>query len=100
MTLAILVALLVRRMVHPVLRLISDLDDYISVLLACGPLVTGIVTFAHLFPARHETMIALHILSVEVLMVWLPFGKIFHCVTGLPLRFQIGAAFARRGVRA
>jgi len=99
-TLAILVALLVRRMIHPVLKVISDLDDYISVLLVCGPLVTGIVTYAHLFPAQHETMIALHILSVEALMVWLPFGKIFHCVTGLPLRFQIGATLARRGVKA
>jgi hypothetical protein len=45
-------------------------------------------------------MIALHILSVEALMVWLPFGKIYHCVTGLPLRFQIGATLARRGVKA
>jgi hypothetical protein len=45
-------------------------------------------------------MIGLHILSVEALMVWLPLGKIFHCVTGLPLRFQIGATYARRGVKA
>jgi nitrate reductase gamma subunit len=90
----------VRRTIHPVLKVISDFDDYISVLLVCGPLVTGIVTYAHLFPAHHETMIALHILSVEALMVWLPFGKIFHCVTGLPLRFQIGATLARRGVKA
>jgi nitrate reductase gamma subunit len=99
-TLAILVALLVRRMVHPVLKVISDVDDYVSTLLACAPLVTGIVTYAHLFPTHHEAMIGLHILSVEALMVWLPFGKIFHCVTGLPLRFQIGAAYARRGVKA
>ena len=99
-TLAILVALLVRRMMNPVLKVISDFDDYVSTLLTCAPLVTGIVAFAHLFPSHHETMIGLHILSVEALMVWLPFGKIFHCVTGLPLRFQIGAAFARRGVKA
>jgi nitrate reductase gamma subunit len=99
-TLAILVALLVRRIIHPVMRVISDVDDYVSVLLACAPLVTGIVAYAHLFPSRHETMIGLHILSVEALMVWLPLGKIFHCVTGLPLRFQIGATYARRGVKA
>jgi nitrate reductase gamma subunit len=99
-TLGILVALLVRRVVHPVLKIISDFDDYLSTLLACAPLVTGIVAYAHLFAAHHETMIGLHILSVEALMVWLPFGKIFHCVTGLPLRFQIGAAYARRGVKA
>jgi hypothetical protein len=100
LTLAILVALLVRRMIHPVLKVISDVDDYVSVLLAIAPLVTGIVTYAHLFPRQHENMIAWHILSVEALMVWLPLGKIFHCVSGLPLRFQIGATLARRGVRA
>jgi nitrate reductase gamma subunit len=87
-------------MVHPVLKVISDADDYISVILTCLPLITGIVAYAHVFPSRHETMIALHILSVEALMVWLPFGKIFHCITGLPLRFQTGSSFARRGVKA
>ncbi len=41
-----------------------------------------------------------HILSVELLMVWMPFGKIFHVVTSLIVRFRTGAAFSRRGVRA
>jgi nitrate reductase gamma subunit len=99
-TLAILLALLVRRLVHPVLKVISDADDYISALLTIAPLVTGFVTYAHMFPERHETMIGLHLLSVELLMVWLPFGKIIHCVTALPLRYQVGSTMARRGVEA
>ena len=45
-------------------------------------------------------MLAIHILSVELLMVWIPFGKIFHVVTSLIVRFRTGAAFSRRGVRA
>ena len=99
-TLAILVTLLVRRMVHPVLKVISDVDDYVSVLLACAPIVTGIVSYGHWFPRHYELTLALHILSVEALMVWLPFGKIFHCISSLLLRFQTGAQYARRGVRA
>ena len=33
-------------------------------------------------------------------MVWIPFGKIFHMVTSLIVRYRTGAAFIRRGVRA
>jgi nitrate reductase gamma subunit len=92
----------VRRLFHPVLRLITDADDHISVLLTIAPLVTGVAAFAHWSPlgVRYESMLAVHLLSVETLMVWLPFGKIFHVVTALVTRFRLGAAFIRRGVRA
>ena len=71
-------------------------------LLAILPLLTGIAAFAHWSPfgARYEAMLAIHILSVELLMIWMPFGKIFHVVTSLMVRFRTGAAFSRRGVRA
>jgi nitrate reductase gamma subunit len=45
-------------------------------------------------------MLALHILSVELLMIWFPFGKLMHAVLVFPSRFQTGASFGRRGVRA
>jgi hypothetical protein len=101
-TLGILLTLYIRRLFHPVLRIITDIDDHISVLLTILPLVTGLATFAHFSPfgLRYETMLAIHILSIEALMIWLPFGKIHHCVTGLITRFRLGAAFIRRGVRA
>ena len=102
MTLGILLTLWIRRWFNPVLRLISNFDDHLSVLLAIAPLITGIAAFAHWAPfdARYETMLAIHILSVELLMVWIPFGKIFHMVTSMIVRYRTGAAFIRRGVRA
>ncbi|HEY6925222.1 MAG TPA: hypothetical protein VI653_17235 [Steroidobacteraceae bacterium] len=101
-TLGILLTLYIRRLFHPVLRLITDADDHISVLLTILPLVTGIAAFGHWAPfgARYENVLATHLLSVEALMVWLPFGKIFHACTGLVTRFRTGVAFVRRGVRA
>jgi hypothetical protein len=101
-TTGILVTLYVRRLFHPVLRMITDADDHISVLLTILPLITGVAAFAHWAPlgTRYETMLAIHILSVEALMIWLPFGKIFHFVTALITRFRLGATFVRRGVRA
>jgi nitrate reductase gamma subunit len=102
MTVGILLTLWVRRIFNPVLRLISNFDDHLSVALTIAPILTGIAAFAHWSPfgARYENMLALHLLSIELLMVWLPFGKIFHVVTGLIVRYRTGAAFIRRGVRA
>ena len=102
LTAGILLTLWVRRWFDPVLKLISNFDDHLSVALTIAPILTGIAAFAHWSPfgARYETMLAVHLISVELLMIWIPFGKIFHMVTGLIVRFRTGAAFIRRGVRA
>ncbi len=98
-TAAVMVVLLVRRFSHPVMRAISNLDDYLSWLVCFVPLVTGFMAFAHLGP-RYETMLAIHILSFEAFLVWFPFGKLMHAFFVIPARAQNGAYFARRGVRA
>jgi nitrate reductase gamma subunit len=102
LTAGILLTLWLRRFYNPVLRLISNFDDHLSVLLTILPILTGIAAFGHWSPfgARYETMLAIHLLSISALMVWLPFGKIFHVVTSLIVRYRTGAAFIRRGVRA
>jgi len=97
--LAILLALLIRRVSHPVQRLISNADDYISTVIVIVPLVTGILASAHL-GARYETLLAIHLLSVEALFVWFPFGKLMHTALTFPARFRAGAEFGRRGVKA
>jgi len=97
--LAILLALLIRRASHPVQRLISNADDYISVVVVIVPLVTGILASAHI-GARYETLLAIHLLTVEALFVWFPFGKLMHAALTFPSRFQAGAAFGRKGVKA
>ncbi len=96
---AILIALLIRRASHPVQRLISNADDYISILLVIAPLVTGILAFAHV-GARYPTLLAVHLLSVEAMFVWFPFGKLMHAALTFPSRFQAGASYGRKGVRA
>ncbi|MCB1877593.1 MAG: nitrate reductase, partial [Chromatiales bacterium] len=75
LTIAALVALLIRRLTHPVMRLISNADDYFSWLITLLPLVTGILAYAHL-GADYETLLAIHLLSVEALLIWFPFGKL------------------------
>jgi nitrate reductase gamma subunit len=96
---AILIALLIRRATNPVMKLISNFDDYFSVIVVLAPLVTGILAFAHI-GARYETMLAVHLLSVEAMFVWFPFGKLMHTAMTFPSRYQAGTWFGRRGVKA
>ncbi|MGB0723623.1 MAG: nitrate reductase [Gammaproteobacteria bacterium] len=96
---ASLIAFLVRRMTHPVMRQISGFDDYASNLITLAPIVTGIMAYAHV-GMDYETMLAVHILSVELLFVWIPISKLAHLVLFIPSRFQLGSALGRRGVKA
>ena len=92
-------ALWVRRLTTPVLQTISTLDDHLSLLVTLLPLVTGMLAYAHI-GLDYETMLGLHVLSVELLFIYFPLGKLFHAVAWIPTRFQLSAAFQRRGVKA
>lgn len=97
-TLVTLIISLSHRMTHPVMQKISTFDDYFSWLITTVAVVTGMMAFAH-FTQRYETILAVHILSVELLMIWFPFGKLMHAILFIPSRFQMGGAMARRGVK-
>jgi nitrate reductase gamma subunit len=68
-------ALIIRRATSPVLKLISNFDDYFSWFVTMLPLITGLlIPVRALF--RYEDLLAIHILSVALLLIWLPFGKL------------------------
>ncbi len=92
------IALLVRRMTSPVLKLISNFDDYFSWFITVLPLVTGLLIPIR-FGVRYATLLAIHILSVAALMIWLPFGKLGHTVLVFIPRGTTGMVFERRGAR-
>ncbi len=97
LSMAALIALLIRRITHPVLRFLSGFEDYLVWTLTFLPLLTGFLAFKHLlFP--YTTMLALHILSVELLLVAFPFTKLMHTFTLFIARWYNGAEFARKGV--
>jgi nitrate reductase gamma subunit len=96
LTLASMIALLVRRIVHPVMRLLSRTDDYLSWLVVFLPVLTGILLSGETI-AGYESLLALHLLSVELLMIWLPFGKLMHGALVFASRGAMGFNFARKG---
>jgi nitrate reductase gamma subunit len=90
--------LLIRRLRDPVVRFLSGWDDYFSWAVTVLPLATGL--FVWVVPGLgYETQLAVHILSAELLLLWLPFGKLFHAVTFLPARAMTGATYGQRGLR-
>lgn len=99
LTLVALIVTLVLRVADPVKRFLSTTGDYVAWVLTFLPLLTGYMAYHHLF-WRYETLLGLHILSVEVLMVLLPFTKLVHTVTLFISRWYTGETYGRRGVAA
>ena len=96
-TLASLIVALTRRLTSPVLRLISTFDDYFTWLVTVLPVVSGLVAVSHLW-APYETLLAVHILSVALLLIWFPFGKLMHAFLVFLTRSETGILYSRRGV--
>jgi nitrate reductase gamma subunit len=100
-TIATLVALGIRRVTNPVLKSLTNVDDWISWLMTIAPVVTGVMAFAHQnIGIRYEDLLGIHILSVCLLFIWIPFGKLMHMFLIFPGRYQLGSKFEFRGVQA
>jgi nitrate reductase gamma subunit len=95
-TLTLFLGVLYRRVTSPVIRMLSNFDDYFSWFITAAVMVTGLATSAHL-GARYETLLAVHILSVDALLIWFPFGKLMHAFYIFPSRAINGAILARKG---
>ena len=88
--------MLFRRVTNPVMRMLSNFDDYFSWFITMLVLVTGLAATAHV-GAPYETLLGLHILSVDVLLIWFPFGKLMHAFYIFPVaRHQRRAAGPQR----
>lgn len=99
LTLATLLVVLAYRMLDPVKRFLSTFEDYFTLALAFLPLLTGYLAFHHqLLP--YTLMLALHILSVELLLVCMPFTKLTHFATLFMARWYNGDIAAKKGVAA
>jgi nitrate reductase gamma subunit len=98
-TIIALAALLVHRLKDPVKRFLSTFDDYISWFVTILPLITGYIAF-HRIGMPAPSLIAIHLLSVELLMIVLPFTKLMHLFTIFLARWYNGAISGYRGVQS
>jgi nitrate reductase gamma subunit len=60
----------------------SAFDDYFSWIVVFAAVATGMLAYPHVggaaLTAPYRALLTAHLLSVELLMVWLPFGKLAH----------------------
>jgi len=96
-TLLAMLVLLVDRIKNPVKKYLSTFEDWFTWALTFIPLLTGWLSVQHLL-LPYTTMLTVHILSVELLLVLLPFTKLFHAFTAFGSRWFNGSANGHKGV--
>lgn len=94
-----LIALFYSRLTDPVRKAITTFDDHLVLLLSALPLITGYVAVNKLF-GDPQMMLAIHILSVEALMIAFPFTKLMHAVTFVMARYYNGSIQGRKGAES
>ena len=98
-TILALIAVLVNRLNDPVKRYLSGWMDYLVWGLTILPLITGYMAF-HRIGFSGPMLLALHIMSVELLMVAFPFTKLSHAFTLFLARFYNGSITGLKGVKS
>ncbi len=85
-----------RRLMHPVMRKISTFDDHAAAILTFVVMLTGCLALLK----SHDSLRAIHMLTVCLLMIYFPFSRLMHAFTFPISRAYTGAAMARKGVSA
>jgi len=98
-TIVAMLAALMYRLRDPVKRMLSGFGDYLSWAVTILPLITGWLAF-HRVGAAPPALIGLHILSVELLMILLPFTKLSHAFTLWIARWYNGAIAGYKGIKS
>lgn len=94
-----LLAVLAHRMTDKVQRYLTHSEDRLVWFVTIAPLITGYMTF-HGMGISTATLLGIHILSVELLMVVFPFTKLMHAFTTFMARWYTGAISGYRGVES
>ncbi len=88
-----LILMWIRRLTDPIMRQISDRDDHTGTGLTMLAMLTGCFALGE----ASDFLRALHMLSVEILMLYFPFSRLMHAFTFILSRGFMGAAYGKRG---
>jgi nitrate reductase gamma subunit len=82
---------LMRRMVIPRVQSISTAYDYLVLFLTAAPFLTGFFAYHQWFD--YKTVITLHMLAGEAMLIAIPFSKIGHMVFFFFVRMLMGGEY-------
>ncbi len=89
-----LIILWVRRICDPVMRLISDIDDHAGTWLTFIVMLTGCLALQE----SHDVLRAIHMLSVNIWLIYFPFSRLMHAATFFLSRGFTGAVYGKKGM--
>ncbi len=98
-TIIALFAIIIHRFNHVVQKYLTGFEDVLVWFVTIAPLITGYMAF-HRIGFSGPMLLAIHILSVEILMVVFPFTKLMHTFTLFLARWYTGAISGYRGVES
>ena len=81
----------IRRILVPEVRAVSRIQDYILLLITIGPFVTGFLAYHQFF--EYKTMVMLHIVSGQLMLVAIGITKLSHMVFFFFSRFFMGGEY-------
>lgn len=97
MTLVLIAAaifLVVRRIVSPEVRIVTTAYDYLLLAIVTAPFVTGYFAYHQWFD--YKTMMIIHILCGEAMLIAIPFTKLSHMILFFLTRAHIGSEMGQR----
>ena len=83
---------LVRRMVLPRVQALSTPYDYLLLFITVAPFLTGFFAYHQWFD--YKTVITLHLLAGEAMLIAIPFSKLGHMVFFFFIRIFLGGEFS------
>jgi nitrate reductase gamma subunit len=86
---------LVRRLVSPEVQYVTSASDYILLAIVAAPFITGFLVYFQWF--EYQTLMILHVLSGEIMLVAIPFTRLSHMLFAPLTRGYMGSEFG--GVR-
>lgn len=106
-TIISLLLALLQRLTNPVLKKISNADDRITWIVTFLPMMTGMALIGESsvgILARdayviYRDPVAIHLLTLELLLIWFPLGKLMHAFFFFFSRGATGMRFSHRGVK-
>jgi nitrate reductase gamma subunit len=81
-----------RRLVVPRVRAVSSLNDHVVLLIITAPFLTGLMAY-HQW-ADYRTILTLHLLAGQLMLMAIPFSKVGHMVFFIFARTLFGSEFS------
>jgi len=91
---AIAVVFVCRRIAQPDVKIVTTSYDYLLLAIVTVPFITGYFASHHIF--HYKTMLIMHILTGEIMLVAIPFTKLSHMILFFLTRAHIASEMGQR----